>query len=157
MKTKLLIIIVLVLIFLIFWWWFDYGSWHEVPIEYLTQFTTDFSFRNADGKKVEPDMWTWYSYFSEDSFSYEEIDKMIFEEYNKAEEFDFTKYTYILSFGFTIEQLLAKGDIQVGKHNAKVVHGLGCLPNSILLYRIPHCLIYPNPDRRSTFSYRFLK
>lgn len=158
MKIKnRLLFAVCMLACIIFVWWFDYGSWHPIPIEYLEQFPTEVTFRNTHNEKREANMYTWHSYFTAiDLYGSNPIHRRIYEQYQKTNQFDFSTYTYILSFGFTIEQLMIKGDLNEDReHIAKAIHGYNCPPNAILLYRIPKSWVVPSEDRRSRFHYIF--
>ena len=70
--------------------------------------------------------------------------------------FDFSQYTYILSYGFSIEYLYCKQPDAKKMQYGKVVHDVNCLPNEVLLYRVPRVYIEPNPDRTDSFSYKFI-
>ena len=106
-------------------------------MELLYQYSSGSPYRTESNKKIEPDLYTWYSYFGPENFWAPEH-KEIYNACQKLYGFDFDQYTYILSYGFTIEKLLYKGNYGEPKAQvARVVHGTGCSPDAILLYRIP--------------------
>mgnify|MGYP001518619502 CR=1 FL=1 len=87
-----------------FVWWFDIGSWCSLPIELCYTHASDFSFRDKNNNKAEADMYTWRTFFHPDDFVSSE-EKLIYNQYNSLVGFDFSQYTYILSYGFSIEYI----------------------------------------------------
>lgn len=158
MKTRHLIALFLLAIFMIFQQWHDVWSWKPVPsLELLYDYSSGFHFRTDENEKFDKNMYSWYSYFKPDDFNTPELQE-IYDYYDRTAGFDFENYTYIVSFGFTIEQLLYKGDYDMRKlHSGRVTHGVDCNPDSMLLYRIPKTYLEPNPDRTSSYAYRFIK
>lgn len=156
MKRRIISLIFLVL-FGVWWWYLDEGSWKQVPsIELLYQYSSGTPYRTETNEKIDADFFTWYSYFSPEEF-YAPEHKAIYEAYLNIDGFDFDRYTYILSYGFSIEQLLYKGEYEEPRAKwARVVHGVNCSADSILLYRIPKSHLNPFPDRRSTHGYKFV-
>ena len=140
------------------WWYHDIGSWKEVPsLELLYQYSTGTSYRTDSNGKVDADFYTWYSYFGPEDFWAPE-QKEIYDACLNLYGFDFEHYTYILSYGFTIERLMYKGDYEEPKAQfGRVVHGTSCSADSVLLYRIPKIYLMPNPDRSDSFAYKFIQ
>lgn len=121
------------------------------------QYSSPVEYRKENYEKIDLDYYSWYSYFHAEEFCWHPTNKEIYEAYLQIDDFDFDKYTYILSFGFTIEQLLYKGNYDQPKlRQARVVHGTGCSANSILLYRIPKIYLEPFSDRRDNWGYKFI-
>ena len=155
---KHILVCVFAMIFIGYWWWHDYGSWFIIRTEFIEEYTSEACFRNMNDDKIDPDMFTWYPFFSEQDFCYNAEDKRIYDYFiSKGIVFDFSAYTYILSFGFTIEELYGKGNLEVGEHTARIVQGINCSPNAILLYRAPKSYIYPSSDRKSNYHNRIKK
>ena len=100
-------------------------------------------------------MYTWRTFFHHDDVVSSE-EKLIYNQYNSLVGFDFSQYTYILSYGFSIEYLYCKQPDAKKMQYGKVVHDVNCLPNEVLLYRVPRVYIEPNPDRTDSFSYKFI-
>ena len=126
-------------------------------MELLYQYSSGSPFRTESNKKIEPDLYTWYSYFGPENFWAPEH-KEIYNACQKLYGFDFDQYTYILSYGFTIEKLSYQGDYAEPKARlGRVVHGTGCSPDAILLYRIPKAYLVPSEDRRDSHAYKFIQ
>ena len=126
-------------------------------MELLYQYSSGYPFRTESNKKIEPDLYTWYSYFGPEDFWAPEH-KEIYNACQKLYGFDFDQYTYILSYGFTIEKLSYQGDYAEPKARlGRVVHGTGCSPDAILLYRIPKAYLVPSEDRRDSHAYKFIQ
>ena len=110
MKRKIIVTVVILLLLGVGWWYYDVGSWKEVPsMELLYQYSSGYPFRTESNKKFDPDFYTWYSYFGPEDFRTPDH-KAIYDACQKLYGFDFDQYTYILSYGFTIEKLLYKGN-----------------------------------------------
>lgn len=154
-KNMLIIFIILALLICQLVWWFDIGSWRSLPIELCYTHASTFFFRDENDKKVEADMYTWRTFFHPDDFASSE-EQLIYNQYDSLVGFEFSKYTYILSYGFSIEHLYCKNPDAKKMQYGKVVHGTNCLPNEVLLYRVPKVYIEPNPDRTDSFSYKFI-
>ena len=126
-------------------------------MELLYQYSSGSPYRTESNKKIEPDLYTWYSYFGPENFWAPEH-KEIYNACQKLYGFDFDQYTYILSYGFTIEKLSYQGDYAEPKARlGRVVHGTGCSPDAILLYRIPKAYLVPSEDRRDSYAYKFIQ
>ena len=126
-------------------------------MELLYQYSSGSPYRTESNKKIEPDLYTWYSYFGPEDFWAPEH-KEIYNACQKLYGFDFEQYTYILSYGFTIEKLSYQGDYAEPKARlGRVVHGTGCSPDAILLYRIPKAYLVPSEDRRDSHAYKFIQ
>lgn len=126
-------------------------------MELLYQYSSGSPYRTESNKKIEPDLYTWYSYFGPENFWAPEH-KEIYNACQKLYGFDFDQYTYILSYGFTIEKLSYQGDYAEPKARlGRVVHGTGCSPDAILLYRIPKAYLVPSEDRRDSHAYKFIQ
>ena len=154
-KNMLIMFFIFALLICKFVWWFDIGSWCSLPIELCYTHASDFSFRDKNNNKAEADMYTWRTFFHPDDFVSSE-EKLIYNQYNSLVGFDFSQYTYILSYGFSIEYLYCKQPDAKKMQYGKVVHDVNCLPNEVLLYRVPRVYIEPNPDRTDSFSYKFI-
>ena len=103
-KNMLIMFFIFALLICQFVWWFDIGSWCSLPIELCYTHASDFSFRDKNNNKAEADMYTWRTFFHPDDFVSSE-EKLIYNQYNSLVGFDFSQYTYILSYGFSIEYL----------------------------------------------------
>ena len=126
-------------------------------MELLYQYSSGSPYRTESNKKIEPDLYTWYSYFGPENF-WAPDHKEIYNACQKLYGFDFDQYTYILSYGFTIEKLSYQGDYAEPKARlGRVVHGTGCSPDAILLYRIPKAYLVPSEDRRDSHAYKFIQ
>ena len=126
-------------------------------MELLYQYSSGSPYRTESNKKIEPDLYTWYSYFGPEDFWAPEH-KEIYNACQKLYGFDFDQYTYILSYGFTIEKLSYQGDYAEPKARlGRVVHGTGCSPDAILLYRIPKAYLVPSEDRRDSHACKFIQ
>ena len=126
-------------------------------MELLYQYSSGSPYRTESNRKIEPDLYTWYSYFGPEDFWAPEH-KEIYNACQKLYGFDFDQYTYILSYGFTIEKLSYQGDYAEPKARlGRVVHGTGCSPDAILLYRIPKAYLVPSEDRRDSHAYKFIQ
>ena len=158
MKRKIIVTVVILLLLGVGWWYYDVGSWKEVPsMELLYQYSSGSPFRTESNKKFDPDFYTWYSYFGPEDFRTPDH-KAIYDACQKLYGFDFDQYTYILSYGFTIEKLSYQGDYAEPKARlGRVVHGTGCSPDAILLYRIPKAYLMPCEDRRDSYAYKFIQ
>ena len=106
-KNMLIMFFIFALLICQFVWWFDIGSWCSLPIELCYTHASDFSFRDKNNNKAEADMYTWRTFFHPDDFVSSE-EKLIYNQYNSLVGFDFSQYTYILSYGFSIEYLYCK-------------------------------------------------
>ncbi len=152
------IITALLLSVFLYIWWREIGRWKTLTPELLMIYSSDYSFRNENDQKTDPDLFTWYSFFKPEDFSGNLEDKSIYTKYCQLQSFDFSNYTYILSYGWTIEKLYYTGQFAEPRMRAaRVLHGTNCKANEILLYRIPHIYIEPNNNRRSTYGYKFTK
>ena len=159
-RKRIITISVCIALATLFWWW-EYGSMNTVPIEFLGEFETVFTYRNENNDKAEADLWTWQSYIDDDwvetFMSTDEVSGEEFKQFRKTHPFDYSQYTYIVSHGFTIEQLQVRGNYQVGEHLTRAIHGIECSPTAILLYRAPKCRINPDSSLNYPFSYIYIK
>ena len=89
MKRKIIVTVVILLLLGVGWWYYDVGSWKEVPsMELLYQYSSGSPYRTESNKKIEPDLYTWYSYFGPENFWAPEH-KEIYNACQKLYGFDF--------------------------------------------------------------------
>ena len=136
--------------------WYDCFRWQSLSpltLEFRTSIE-HVRYRTDRNKKVIPEAYTWFPIDprieKNDAF-----DQSIMNQYIKSGgTFDFQNYQYLISYGFTVEALFRLSDPNCC--TCVAVHGYDCLPNEVLIYKVPFVYIFPGEDRTGTDHYTFL-
>ena len=87
----------------------------------------------------------------------DELTQVVINQYiQQGGTFDFSKYTYFVTFGFTMLDLYDNA-VFTDTNDCVAVMDYQCEPNQILIYRIPHTVISHNEDRLDRRSYYVFK
>ena len=136
--------------------WYDCFRWQSLsPLTLEFRTSIDHArYRIDSNKKAIPEDYTWFPVYPkiDDNNAF---NRKIMNQYIKSGgTFDFQNYKYLISYGFTMEALFRLSDPDLC--TCVAVHGYDCLPNEVLIYKVPFAYILPGEDRTGTDHYIYL-